>query len=78
MTQTLNTFRDQLDSVFNAARPERREWGIAFLTDDEIDALRLAYLYRHNEHGCKVEFCPNIEQYLVTVFNASAKEAGIT
>lgn len=78
MTQTHNTFRAQLDSVFNAARPERRGWGIAFLTDDEIDALRLAYLYRHNEHGCKVEFCPNIEQYLVTVFNASAKEAGIT
>ena len=60
-----------------AQKPEMKDWGFSFMADSELDALRIAYAYRNNPHGVKVEHCPAVEQFMVTVWNASAKAMGL-
>lgn len=57
-------------------KPEMKDWGFSFMAETEIDALRIAYAYRNNPHGVKVEHCPNVSQFMVTVWNDKAKAMG--
>jgi hypothetical protein len=59
------------------ARPEIKAWGISWMVDTEAEALRIAYAQRNAPHGVKAEHCPNVGKFMVTVFNATAKECGI-
>lgn len=54
-----------------------KDWGFSLMADSELDALRIAYAYRNVPHGVKVEHCPTVGQYMVTVFNDTAKASGI-
>ena len=56
---------------------EKVDWGFNFKVSNELDAYRAAYLYRNSVHGVKVEFAEGLQMWLVTVFNATAKSAGI-
>ena len=53
--------------------PEMKDWGFSFLVDSELDALQIAYAYRNNAHGVKVDHCPAVAQFMVTVWNDKAK-----
>lgn len=53
------------------------DWGFHFFVDSEMDAFKAAYLYRDAGHGVKVEFAGGAQEWMVTVFNAAAAEAGI-
>lgn len=66
----------QCSKVIRGA-PEMKDWGFSFMLDNELDALRVAYLYREAPHGVKAEHCPNVGKFMVTVFNETAKAAGI-
>lgn len=52
------------------------DWGIRFLVATEIEALRIGYGYKNSPHGYKIEHCPNVGQYSVTVWNDKAKAMG--
>jgi hypothetical protein len=52
-------------------------WGFHFFVDGEIEAYKAAYKYRESKHGVKVEFAGGVQQWMVTVFNATAAAAGI-
>lgn len=56
--------------------PAVTDWGLRFLVDSEIDALRIAYAYRKNPYGVKVDHCPSVDQFMVTVWNEFAKGTG--
>lgn len=49
-------------------------WGIDFKVDTEMEAFKAAYLYRKSKGEVRVEYAPNIGQWLVTVFNEGAAE----
>lgn len=53
---------------------ETKDWGFSIPADSELDALRIAYLYRNAPDGCKVE--PTQTGWQVTVWNGKAKEMG--
>lgn len=57
-------------------KPEMKDWGFSFMADSELDALRVAYAYRNNPSGVKVEHCPAVGQFMVTVWNERAKAMG--
>lgn len=57
-------------------QPERKGWGFSFMADDELDAMRIAYAYRNSPHGVKVEHCPAVSRYMVTVWNDRAQAMG--
>lgn len=65
------------NSAIGSQKPEMKDWGFSFMATAEIDALRIAYAYRNSPHGVKVEHCPNVEQYMVTIFNERANAMGI-
>lgn len=71
MTKTCNLATAQ------AGRPDVKDWGFSLMADNELQALRVAYAYRNNPHGVKVEHCPNVGRFMVTVFNATAARCGI-
>lgn len=50
--------------------PQLNDWGISWMTETEADALRIAYAHRNAPHGVKVEHCPNVNRFMVTVFKA--------
>ena len=53
-----------------------RDWGISMILDSELDALRMAYEYRFNQHGLKIE--PTTDgRFQLTVFNSQAAGMGI-
>ena len=52
-------------------------WGFHFFTETELDAYKAAYAYRNSPHGVKVEFAGGVRRWMVTVFNARAKEIGV-
>jgi len=54
-----------------------KHWGFSFMTENELDALRIAYAYRNSPHGVKVEHCPAVSKFMVTVWNAEAKAMGL-
>lgn len=56
--------------------PEITGWGFTFLNSSELESLRIAYFYRNNPHGVKVEHCPGVDKFLVTVWNEHAKGMG--
>lgn len=76
MTDKINMTK-QCNEVVNRNRPEMKDWGFSFLVESELDAHRIAYAYRDAPHGVKVEHCPAVAYFMVTVFNATAKAAGI-
>lgn len=49
--------------------PTKVDWGFYYLMDSELEALRLAYSYRHNPHGFEVKFAEGAKQWMVTIFN---------
>lgn len=55
---------------------EVKDWGFSYMADCELDALRIAYAYRNNPHGVKVEHCPSVDKYMVTIWNDKAKSIG--
>jgi len=57
-------------------KPEMKDWGFSFMTETELAALRIAYAYRGNPHGVKVEHCPAVKQFMVTIWNDRAKAMG--
>jgi len=59
-------------------KPEMKHWGFSFMADTELNALRIAYAYRNNKHGVRIDHCPSVNQYMVTVWNAAALEMGFT
>lgn len=61
---------------FNDIKPEILDWGVRYLAACEMDALRLGYKHRHSPHGYRIEYCPNILKWAVTVWNERAKELG--
>jgi hypothetical protein len=52
-------------------------WGFHFFVDSEIEAYKAAYQYRDSENGVKVEFAGGAQRWMVTVFNATSKAAGM-
>lgn len=70
-------FTTNCRKVSESQKPEMKEWGFSFLLETELDALRVAYSYRNSPNGVKVEHCPNVGKYMVTVFNDKAKSMGI-
>jgi hypothetical protein len=52
---------------------EDKVWGFSVYCTQE-DSFKIAYVYRHNPHGVKVEYVPNLDTYMVTIFNGSAAE----
>ncbi len=53
------------------------DWGFHFFVDDEMSAFKAAYQYRNSPNGVKVEFAGGVQKWMVTVFNETAKSAGI-
>lgn len=64
------------NQVADINTPEMKDWGFSFSVDSEIDALRIAYAYRNNPHGVKVEHCPAVAQFMVRIWNDKAKAMG--
>ena len=60
----------------SAPAPQVKDWGFSYLVASELEALRLAYAHRKSPHGVKVEHCPAVAQYMVTVWNERAKAMG--
>ena len=56
---------------------EMMDWGFHFFVDGETEAFKAAYQYRDAPHGVKVEFAGGVQRWMVTVFNATAADAGI-
>jgi hypothetical protein len=56
---------------------ETVDWGFRFFVDGELEAFKAAYQYRNNPHGAIVEFAGGAKRWMVTVFNATARDAGI-
>lgn len=56
---------------------EALDWGFRFFVDDELSAFKAAYQYRNSPNGVIVEFAQGVQKWAVTVFNATAKNAGI-
>ena len=56
---------------------ERLDWGFHFFVGTELEAYKVAYVYRNWSHGIKVEFAGGVGRWMVTVFNETAKNAGI-
>jgi len=54
-----------------------KDWGFSFLVDGELEAFKAAYEYRNSKYGVRVEFAGGAQTWMVTVFNAFAKNAGI-
>ena len=65
------------NKLAQSIRPEMKDWGFSFMAGSELDALRIAYTYRNSPHGTKVEHCPAVGKFMVTVFNETAKLSGI-
>lgn len=63
--------------TINQYNLEVLDWGFHFFVDDEISAYKAAYAYRNSPNGVKVEFANGVQKWMVTVFNATAKAAGI-
>ena len=59
--------------------PEIVSWGMHFFfgPDDELLALKVAYLYRNCPYGVKVESLHSNRGFMVTVFNEMAAKTGI-
>jgi hypothetical protein len=56
---------------------EMVDWGFHFFVDGEMEAFKAAYQYKDAPHGVKVEFAGGVQRWMVTVFNATAADAGI-
>lgn len=52
------------------------DWGFKIIISNEIEALQIAYGYRNNAYGVKIEVHHD-GKFCVTVFNEFAKKAGI-
>ena len=65
------------NEVADRNTPERKDWGFSFLVTNEIDALRIAYAYRENPYGVRVEHCPNVDRFMITIWNDRAKAMGL-
>lgn len=63
--------------IINQYDLEILDWGFRFFVDDELSAYKAAYLYRNSQNGVKVEFAGEVQKWMVTVFNETAKDAGI-
>lgn len=63
--------------IIKGADLTKKDWGFSFFVDSELDAYKAAYEYRNSEHGAKVEFSQSLDKWMITVFNAFAKECGI-
>ena len=70
----METMTKRCNRVVNQLKPEIKDWGFCFTVPAELDALRIAYAYRHAPNGVKVEEIRN--GYLVTVWNDGAKAMG--
>ena len=55
----------------------KQDWGFSFFVDGELEAFKAAYQYRESPHGVKVEYAGGAQQCMVTVFNSTARDAGI-
>ena len=53
-----------------------RDWGVSMILDSELDALRMAYEYRFNQYGLKIEPIAG-SQFMLMVFNSQAAKMGI-
>lgn len=51
-------------------------WGFIVPADSELDALRIAYVYRNAPNGCKIDTNEATGYWGVTVWNKSAKSMG--
>lgn len=56
--------------------PQRKDWGVSFLIPTEIEALRIAYIYRRSPGGVTIENVASSNSYQVTIFNEKAKAMG--
>lgn len=56
---------------------EKLDWGFHFFMDNELEAYKAAYLYRHNPYGVRVEFAQGVQRRMVTVFNEFAANIGL-
>lgn len=54
--------------VITQQNVELVDWGFNFLVNTESEAYKAAYLYRQSPH-VKIEYCPNLFRYMITVFN---------
>ena len=69
--------RTNKHEVIEQREVELNGWGFRFYVDTEMEAYKTAYQYRFNRHGTKVEYAPNVEEWVVTVFNAEAAAMGV-
>ena len=56
---------------------EKLGWGFHFFVASELNALKAAYIYRHNPYGVRVEFAQGVQRWMVTVFNEFAASIGL-
>lgn len=63
-------------NVVDSVKPELMDWGFRFLVDTDTEAFKIAYAYRNSKHGTKVEHCPAVGKFSVTIWNETAKQAG--
>ena len=56
---------------------ENLDWGFRFMVEDELEALRLAYIYRNSKFGVQVRHCAGPRKFSVTVFNELAAKMGV-
>ena len=45
----------------------RDDWGFSFFVDSELEAYKAAYQYQ--DRTTEVEYAPNAEEWIVTVFS---------
>ena len=73
-TKNKKTGKSEIISQYDI---EMLDWGFHFFVDDEMSAFKAAYQYRNSPNGVKVEFAEGAQKWMVTVFNETAKSAGI-
>jgi hypothetical protein len=53
-----------------------KDWGFSYYTKDEGTAFKIAYSYRLNPHGVKIEKS-SAGEFMVTIFNEFSTTIGI-
>ena len=71
-----NQVTDKIDAI-EVTCVELKPWGWRGFVDSELSAYKVAYEYRFDKHGVKVEYADGMGKWMITVFNAEAAGMGI-
>ncbi len=51
----VTTANSSVSAAVKANKFEKMDWGMRVVVENELDALRIAYIYRKNKYGCTIE-----------------------